>query len=191
MRCERDELQDPLDVGIAETGVEQPFRGAAADESLRAGACIDTRRLDADDPPGAALGGGSDSDQRHHLLRRELRHRCAPLERVTRGNPDLGAAGALTVDHVCRDVLCELLDEERLADYDLFDRFFEELREPRHVHALLCGVEVDAAVDLGGDQLLCLAPPEANGLRHAAHAGARQPERDFRRRCLQILQQLA
>ena len=55
----------------------------------------------------------------------------------------------LALDDVRRDVLREHLDEEGLADDDLLDRLLEELREARHVHALLRGVEIDRALDLG------------------------------------------
>ena len=103
----------------------------------------------------AVARGGGDADQRDHLLRRQPRHRRLALERVARGRPRprRGApAGRSTI--VARDVLGELLDEQRLADHELVDRLLEELGEARHVHALLRGVEVDRAVDLREDELL-------------------------------------
>ena len=50
---ERHELEDPLDVVVAEAGLEQPLGGRAADEALRARARVDPGRLDADDAPDA------------------------------------------------------------------------------------------------------------------------------------------
>ena len=72
-----------------------------------------------------------------------------------------------------RDVLGEILDEQRLSDHDLFDRFFEQLREARHVDALARGLEVDGALDLGSDQLLGVAVADPNRLLEAADTGAR------------------
>ena len=48
VRREGDELEDPLDVVAVEARLEQPVRGRAADEALRAGAGVDPGRLDAD-----------------------------------------------------------------------------------------------------------------------------------------------
>ena len=51
-----------------------------------------------------------------------------------------------------RDVLRELLDEQRLADHDLVDRLVEELGEAGHVDAFLRRVEIDVALDRCGDE---------------------------------------
>ena len=84
----------------------------------------------------------------------------------------------------------ELLDEERLPDHDLVDRFFEQLGEARHVHTLLSRIQVDGAVDLGGDQLLGSAPAQANRLADALDACARQPESHLGRGGLQIVEKV-
>ena len=83
---------------------------------------------------------------------------------------------ALPLDDVRRDVLREHLDEKRLPDHDLLDRLLEQLGEARHVHALLGRVEVDRALDVGGDLLLdaCVADPDR--LARAHHARAREAE---------------
>ena len=52
--------------------------------------------------------------QRHHLLRREVRDRRASADRPLRADPHLGAERALALDDAARDVLGEHLDEERL-----------------------------------------------------------------------------
>ena len=78
----------------------------------------------------------------------EPRDRRPALERIARGDSNLGAARRLTADDLAGDVLGQLFDEERLADHDLVDRLLEQLGEARHVHALLARVEVDEAVDL-------------------------------------------
>ena len=119
---------------------------------------------------------GGDPDQRDHLLRRELGHGRQPLERILRADPHLGAQRALPLDDVLRDVLGERLDHERLADHDALDRLLEQLREARHVDALLRRGEVDGAVDLRRDDLLEAAPAEVDRLRDARDAGAREAE---------------
>ena len=52
--------------------------------------------------------------------------------------------------------------------------------------ALLGRVEVDGAVDLGGDQLLAAAVADPDRLLDPAHARARQPEPHLGRPCLQV-----
>ena len=154
VRRERDELEDALDVSLAEARLEQPLGGPAADEALRARARVDPGRLDADGAAGARRGGARDPDQRDHLLGRHPRHRGLPLQRVAGRHLDLGAERLLAADDGAGDVLGELLDEQRLAHHELVDRLLEQLREARHVHAALLGVEVDGAGDLGEDELL-------------------------------------
>ena len=123
----------------AKPGLEQALGRSVADEALRARAGVDAPRLDADDAPHALGRGGGDADQRRDLLRRQAGDRRLPLERVLRLDPHLGAQRVLPLDDVARDVLGERLDEERLADHDLVDRLAEQLREARHVDALLAG----------------------------------------------------
>ena len=103
----------------------------------------------------------------------------------------LGDERVLALDDVARDVLGEILDEERVVVDDALDRLLEELGEARHVDALLRRVEVDGAVDRREDQLLACAAADANRLLDAGHAGARQAERHLGRRGLQIVEQLA
>src|SRR6266540_3977461 len=154
VRRERDELEDSFDVTIVEPGFQQPFRRAAAHESLRARAGVDPGRLDPDNVPDPGRGRGGDSDQPDHLLRGEAGDGRSSLEWVSRHDPHLGAERALALDDCGGDVLCERLDEERLTDDDLLDRLLEQLREARHVDALLrCG-EIDRTVDLGCAELL-------------------------------------
>ena len=85
-----------------------------------------------------------------------------------------------------RDVLGEVLDEERVVLHDALDRLLEELGEAGHVDALLPRVEVDRAVDRRRDELLAAAAPDPDGLLDARHADAREAERDLRRGSLQI-----
>ena len=61
---------------------------------------------------------------------------------------------SLPLDDLAGDVRRQLLDEERLLEHDVLDHLLEELREAGHVDALLRRVEVDGALDVGGDQLL-------------------------------------
>ena len=157
-----------------------------ADEPLRARARVDAPRLDADDAAHPLRRRGGDPDQLRDLLRRQVGDRRAPLERVLRLDAHLGAERALPFDDVRRDVLGERLDEERLADHDRVDRFAEELREPRHVHALLGGIEVDGARDLGRERLLAAVVADPDRLLDAGDAGAGQPELDVGGRRLQV-----
>ena len=190
MRRDRDELEDSLDVGFPEAGLEQPLGRLASHEPLCARAGVDPRRLDADDSAHARLRRGGDADDRDHLLRGEARDRRAALERIAGRDPNLGATRRLTGDDLAGDVLGQLFHEERLADHDLVDRLLEELREARHVHALLRGIEVDEAVDVGGDQLFGAAPAQADRLGDALHPGAREAEPHFGCRSLQVVQEL-
>ena len=188
---DRDELEDPFDVGLFEARLEQALRRLAAHEPLRTRAGVDPGRLDADDATHARLGRRRDPDDRDHLLCRETGHRCSPLQWIPGRDPHFGAARPLTTNDVSRDVLRQLLDEKGLPDHDLVDRLLEELREPRHVHALLALVEVDEAVDLGRDELLRAAPAETDRLGDALNAGPRQAEPYLGCRSLEIVQKLA
>jgi hypothetical protein len=132
------------------------------------------------------LGCRRDADDRDQLLRREPGHRGSALDRVPRDDPDFRPQRALPRRDVAGDVLRQALDEERLADHDLLDRLLEQLGEARHVHALLIGIEVDGAVDLGRDQLLRLAIAKADRLVHAFDADARQREPDVGRARLDV-----
>ena len=90
-----------------------------------------------------------------------------------------------------RDVLGERLDQERLADHDLVDGLPEDLREARHVDALLGGIEVDGARDLGREGLLVPLVPDPDRLLDARHAGPGQADPHLGRRGLQITDNLA
>jgi hypothetical protein len=173
------------------SSASNPASSSRSDEPLRARAGVDTGCLDADDLSHAQLGGGRDPDDRDHLLRGQTGYGSPPLQRIARGDPHLGAAGLLTPDDVLRDVLGELLDEERLTDHDLVDRLLEQLGEAGHVHALLARVEVDEAVDLRGDELLGAAPAESDRLGDALDARPRQAEPHLGCRGLEIVQELA
>ena len=187
MRRERDELQDPLDVELVEPRLAEPLRRVVAHEPLRAGAGVDSGRLDPDDPARPLGRGRCEADQRDHLLGRQPRHRRLALERVARDDPHLGSQRALAPDDVRGDVLGKALDEQGLPDHDLLDRFLEELREARHVDALLARIEVDGAVDVGRDQLLAPAVADPDRLLDAADAGAREPEGHLGRRGLEVV----
>jgi hypothetical protein len=173
---ERDELEDPLDVGVVEARLEEPIGGRAADEPLRAGASVDPGRLDADDAAGGVVGGGRDPDQLHHLLGPHPRDGGLALDRVARGHLDLGAQRLLAADDGARDVLGELLDEQRLLEDEPVYRLLEQLGEARHVHSPLGRVEVDRAGDLGGDELLVRSAAEADRLADAGDADPGQAE---------------
>ena len=115
-----------------------------------------------------ALRRGGDPAERHHLLGREARHRRAPVDRPLGADPHLGPERALPLDDAARDVLGEHLDEQRLPVDDDLDRLLEELREARHVDALLVGREVDRAVDHRGHDGLGVAAADAHRLLDAA-----------------------
>ena len=93
----------------------------------------------------------------------------------------------LALDDVLRDVLCERLDVQGLGADDGVDRVLEELREARHVHALLGSIEVDRALDLGRHHGLATLVADAHCLRDAGDAGARERQPDVGRRGLEIL----
>src|SRR4029079_13603708 len=89
----------------------------------------------------------------------------------------LGEQRLLPVDDPACDVLREILDEERIVVDDALDRFLEQLREAGHVDALPARVEIDRAVDGGGDELFAAAAPYPDSLLHAGHADTRKSER--------------
>src|SRR5918994_3821268 len=186
VRRERDELEDALDVARREARLEQAVSRALPDEALRAGAGVDPRRLDSDHPPDAALRGRRDPDQSEHRLGGEARHGRVALDGVPRSDPRLRPAGALPLDDLARDVRRQLLDEERLLEHDVLDHLLEELREAGHVDALLRRVEVDGALDVGGDQLLAGPVPDPDRLRDAGDPRAGQAEANLGLRCLEV-----
>jgi hypothetical protein len=175
---ERNELEDPVDVLVA--GLGQPLGGAAADQPLGAGAGVDPRRLDADDPPDVGRRRGGDPDQRDHLLRRQLADGRRAAYGPAGGDPGLGPQRALAADDVPGDVLGQRLDVQRLAADDRLDRLLEQFREARHVHALLLVSEVDGALDLRRHHRLVTLVADAHDLLHAGHAGSREREPDLR-----------
>ena len=173
-----------------ESGLEQPLARAVPDEPLRARAGVDPGGLDADDTARARAVRHCDAAQRHHLLRREAGHGREPADRPLGADPDLGLDGALPLHDPARDVLRKHLDEKSLlADHDV-DRLLEELREARHVHALLVGGEIDGAVDDRRHDRLGVAAPDADGLLDAAHARVGQREADLGRRGLEVLDEV-
>ena len=73
--------------------------------------------------------------------------RRPPPERPAGDDPHLGAERALALDDLRRDPVGEDLHEQPFAEDRLVDRLVEELREARHVDALLIAGEIDGAVD--------------------------------------------
>ena len=93
----------------------------------------------------------------------------------------LGAPRALALAHELGDVLGQRLDlERRLAEHDLADRVVDNLLEARHVRALLCGAEIDDALEAGREQLLGAVLAEADHLLDAGHADPREAHLDRR-----------
>jgi len=170
VRRDRDELQDPLDVTWVETRLAQALGSPAANESLGARTGVDAGRLDADDAARAVARGRSDADQRDHLLRREA-------VGIPRRDAHLGHQRLLAGHDRARDVLGEILDEERIVVDDALDRLLEQLGEAGHVDTFLPRIEVDGAVDRRGDQLLALAAPDPDCLLHAGDACAGEADR--------------
>ena len=186
MRRDGHEIEDPLDLVAVVAGVRQPLGSSSANEALRARAGVDPGRLDADDAARPRAVGGRDPDQRDHLLRHEVGHGRPPPQRPARDDPHLGAQRALALDDLRGDPVGEHLDEEALAEHGLVDRLVEQLREARHVDALLAAREVDGAVDLGGHQDLLLAAADPDRLLHARDTGPRERDLHRRRGCLHV-----
>jgi len=179
VRRERDELEDSARRRRRRSRPRAAVGGGAAYKALRARAGVDPGRLDADDAAHLLARGGGDPDQRDHLLGRELRDGRPALVRVARNDPHLGEQRLLPVDDAARDVLGEVLDEERVVVDDTLNGLLEELREARHVDALPARVEVDRAVDGGCNELLAAPASDPDSLLDACHADAREAERDF------------
>ena len=183
---DRNELEDPLDLVPVVAGVAEALGCPPPDEVLRARTGVDPRRLDADDTTRAGAVRGRHADERDHLLRHEVGDRRPPPERPARDDPHLGPERALALDDLRRDPVREDLDEEPFAEDGLVDRLVEELREARHVDALLPPGEVDGAVDLRRHEDLLLAAPDPDRLLHARDAGAREGDLDGRRGRLHV-----
>ncbi len=96
----------------------------------------------------------------------------------------------LALDHATRDLFREHLDEQRLAVDEEVDRSLEELREARHVHALLVGCEVDRAVDRRRHHRLGVSTADAYRFLHAGDPGAREGQPDLGLRGLEVVVQL-
>ncbi len=190
VRRNRDEVEDLLDIAGLEPSLEQSLVRAVSDETLRAGAGVDPVRLDADDPTRPALGRRSDAAEHHHLLGPERGHRRSPANRPLRPNPHLGAQSVLALDDPARDLLREHLDEQRLAVDEEVDRTLEELREARHVHALLVGGEVDRAVDRRRHHRLGVSAADPHRLLHSGDPRAREGEPDLGLGGLEVVVQL-
>ena len=133
---------------VAEARLAEPLGRALADEALGARARVDPGRLDADDAGARSPPRGRDADQRDDLLRREPGHRRALLDRVARDDPHLGAAGALPLGDL--RAMCSASSSTSSASPITTSSIasLEQLREARHVDALLRAVQVDGAVDL-------------------------------------------
>ena len=189
VRGERDELENPLDVPLAEAGLLETARGALADEALGARAGVDPGRLDADRAARPGRGRAREAEQRHQLLRTEPGHGRRALERVSSCDLHLGAKRTLPLQDVLGDVRGKPLDQELLAHDDLVDRLLEELGKAGHVDALLHRVEVDGAVDLGRDEHLVPAVPHPHRLLDAGDARARERDPNLGRRSLEILRE--
>ena len=84
-------------------------------------------------------------------------------------------------------MLGELLDVQGLADHDVVDALGHRLGEAGHVHALLTGVEVDEAVDLGVVEELGAGVRDPDHLVDAGHSGAGQSEMDVGRGGLEVV----
>ncbi len=96
----------------------------------------------------------------------------------------------LALDDAARDLLGEHLDQQRLAVDDEVDRALEQLREARHVDALLVGGEVDRAVDHRGHHGLGVAAADPHRLLHAGDTGPREREADLGLRRLEVVVEL-
>ncbi len=120
------------------------------------------------------------ADQPVHLLGGDVGDRGPLLHRVARRDRDLAAQGALALHDGPRDVLGQLLDAQGLAQHDLVDGLVHRLLEARHVDALLHRPQVAGARHLGLEEALGAVVTDADGLRRARDAGARQA--DGRRR---------
>ena len=94
---------------------------------------------------------------------------------------------ALAADDVPGDVLGERLDVQRLLIHHCLDCLLEDLREARHVDALLLVGEVDGALDLGGHHGLAPLVSHANGFLDSGDARAREREPHLRGRGLEIV----
>ena len=186
----RDEVEDLRDVARLEPCFEEPLVRAISDETLCARTRIDPVRLDADDAPRPAPGGGGDAAEHDHLLSSQSRHRRSPANGPLRPDPHFGTQGMLALDDAARDLLGEHLDEQRLAVDNEVDRVLEELGEARHVDALLVGGEVDRAVDRRGHHRLRVSAADPHCFLHPGDSGAREREPDLGLRGLEVVVQL-
>jgi hypothetical protein len=163
---------------VVVAGLGEPVTGALAHQPLGARACVQAAHLDADEPAGALAVRERLADQVVDLLRLQVGDRRAPGDRELGPDRHLGANRLLPLDDAGGDVLGQLLDVEGLADDDVVDALGHGLGEAGHVHALLTGVEVDEAVDLGVVEKLGARVRDPDHLVDAGDPGARQCEMD-------------
>ena len=134
-----------------------------------------------------ARGRRRDADQRVDLLRLQARDGRRARDGELGLDARVRAQRALALEHARGDVAGEVLDRERVADHDRLDRLGEQLGEARHVHALLGGVEIDRALDVGVVERLVAAVADPDDLVQPGHARLAQRQVHRRARGLDVL----
>jgi hypothetical protein len=174
-------FEDPLHVVLAEAVVEQALARAVHDELLRAGACSQALRGDADEPARAGGGRNRHAVQRVDLLRQDPGDRRWLVLGVAGGDRHLGTLGLLALAHELGDARGDGLGlEARLAEHDLADDLVDDLLEARHMRALLLRPEVDEALQAGREQLLLAVLADADDLLDLRDPDARQADAQAR-----------
>ena len=186
VRRRRQQAEDLVHLAVVIARLGQPLGGPLADQALRAGARVEAAYLDSDHPPRAGAVDQRVADQVVDLLGRQARHRRHPGDRELGPDGHLRAQRLLALDHPGGDVLGQVLDVQRLADHHLVDGLGDGLGEAGHVHALLGGVEVDIAVDIGVVDELGPGVGDPDHLLDAGHTGSGQCQRHLGRRGLEI-----
>ena len=171
---DRHGLEHPLDLVVGEALLDEPLARRVGDQLLGARAGGHALRLDADEPPHAALRRDGGADQRVQLLRREPGHGRLLVLGVARPDRDLGAQAALALAHALGDVRRQSLRLQRLADHDRVDGLVHDLLETRHVHSGLERVEVHVALERRVVELLVAVRADPEDLLDARDADARE-----------------
>ena len=183
---DRDELEDAVDVGRVEAGLER-----RSEARLRTRPCAQGHALiPVASTPTARRVPVSDAAAIPHSV--TISCVARPVTGVRRWIGHCARIHTSALSAPCRSTtllaMCSASTSTSRASPvdDELDRLLEELGEPRHVDALLVGGQIDGAVDHGGHDRLGVATSDAHSFLDAGDARPRERERDLRCRSLKV-----
>lgn len=169
-------------ISFTETGFHEFAQRVLPHHRLRAWARRHAFGLDTDDTPSSLLVGVRDAHECVRLLTALSADRRPALEPELRAQADVGAYRALTVHDLACDRLDEAFDARRrlITRQHVECRFFENLRETRHVHAGLVGREIGDHRQLAVVDTRVPIDLEMHDASHARHTDTIERETNLR-----------